>query len=61
MLNIKEKENAIYALEEWAKELEAQHNIGKRNEIYELIWKLSSSLGGKPICGDHLVIDCGCL
>jgi hypothetical protein len=64
MLETKEKEAIIYALEEWTKVLEAQGNIGKRNEIMELTWKVSSSLGRErmTICGDHLVPvkECGC-
>ncbi len=64
MLNTQEKRDVIYALEEWTKELEAESNIAKRNEIMELTWKVSSSLGGErmTICGDHLVPvkECGC-
>lgn len=65
MLNTQEKKNIVYALEEWTKVLETEGHIAKRNEIMELTWKVSSSLGGEPLtmCGDHLVPakDCGCL
>ena len=47
MLNAQEKRDVIYALEEWTKVLESEGNIGKRNEIMELTWKVSSSLGGE--------------
>ena len=47
MLQTKEKEAIIYALEEWTKALEQEGNITKRNEIMELTWKVSSSLGGE--------------
>ena len=47
MLNVQEKRDVIYALEEWTKLLEQEGNIGKRNEVMELTWKVSSSLGGK--------------
>ena len=42
MLNTKEKETVIYALEEWTKVLEAEGNIAKRNEVMELTWKVSA-------------------
>jgi hypothetical protein len=45
MLNSNEKMVIIYALEEYAKVLEAQGNIRVRNEVFELTWKISSSLG----------------
>jgi hypothetical protein len=45
MLNTKEKETVIYALEEYTKELEAEGNIAWRNYVMELTWKVSSSLG----------------
>ena len=47
MLNTQDKKDVIYALEEWTKALEAEGNIAKRNEIMELTWKVSSSLGQK--------------
>ena len=47
MLNTQDKRDVIYALEEWTKVLEAEGNIAKRNEIMELTWKVSSSLGQK--------------
>ena len=47
MLNTQDKRDVIYALEEWTKALEAEGNIAKRNEIMELTWKVSSSLGGE--------------
>ena len=47
MLDTKEKETIIYALEEWTKVLEAEGNITMRNKVMELIWKVSSSLGGE--------------
>jgi hypothetical protein len=47
MLDSKEKETIIYALEEYTKELEKQGNIAWRNEVMELTWKVSSSLGGE--------------
>jgi hypothetical protein len=46
MLNAQEKKDVIYALEEWTKVLESEGNINKRNEVMELTWKVSSSLGG---------------
>lgn len=46
MLNTQDKRDVIYALEEWTKVLEQEGNITKRNEIMELTWKVSSSLGG---------------
>jgi hypothetical protein len=42
MLNTKDKETIIYALEEHYKELEAQGNIAWRNEVMELTWKVSA-------------------
>jgi hypothetical protein len=45
MLNTKEKQIIIYALEEYAKVLEAEDSIPLRNEVFELTWKVSSSLG----------------
>ena len=47
MLDTKEKETIIYALEEWTKILEEQGNIAWRNYVMELTWKVSSSLGRK--------------
>jgi hypothetical protein len=47
MLNAQDKRDVIYALEEWTKLLEAEGNIAKRNEVMELTWKVSSSLGGE--------------
>ena len=47
MLNTKEKNTIIYALEEYTKELEEQGNIAWRNYVMELTWKVSSSLGGE--------------
>lgn len=47
MLNTQDKRDVIYALEEWTKVLEAEGNIAKRNEIMELTWKVSNSLGGE--------------
>jgi hypothetical protein len=45
MLNNKEKEIIIFALEEYAKVLEAEDSIPLRNEVFELTWKISSLLG----------------
>jgi hypothetical protein len=45
MLNNKEKQTVIYALEEYTKELEAQGNIAWRNEVMELTWKVSAMKG----------------
>jgi hypothetical protein len=42
MLQTKDKETIIYALEEYTKELDAQGNIVKRNEVMELTWKVST-------------------
>jgi hypothetical protein len=47
MLDSKEKQTVIYALEEYTKELEAEGNIAWRNYVMELTWKVSSSLGGE--------------
>jgi hypothetical protein len=47
MLNAQEKRDVIYALEEWTKVLESEGNIVKRNEVMELTWKVSRSLGGE--------------
>ena len=42
MLNTKEKNTIIYALEEYTKELEEQGNIAWRNYVMELTWKVSA-------------------
>ena len=42
MLDTKEKNMIIYALEEWTKILEEQGNIAWRNEVMELTWKVSA-------------------
>jgi hypothetical protein len=45
MLNTKDKETIIYALEEYTKELEAEGNIAWRNYVMELTWKVSAMKG----------------
>jgi hypothetical protein len=42
MINTKDKETIIYALEEWTKVLESEGNVVKRNEVMELTWKVSA-------------------
>ena len=42
MLDSKEKNVIIYALEEYTKELEGQDNIAWRNYVMELTWKVSA-------------------
>jgi hypothetical protein len=42
MINTKDKETIIYALEEYYKELETQGNIAWRNYVMELTWKVSA-------------------
>jgi hypothetical protein len=45
MLDSKEKQTIIYALEEYYKELEEQGNIAWRNYVMELTWKISAIKG----------------
>jgi hypothetical protein len=45
MINTKEKQTIIYALEEYYKELEIQGNIAGRNYVMELTWKVSAMKG----------------
>ena len=61
MLDSKEKQTIIYALEEYYKELETQGNIAWRNYVMELTWKVSAMKGERMSkcleCTDTIIVE----